>query len=98
MTTNFSGFKIKGLRTKKSMTLADTAKKLDITISYLSLIENGKKNPSKKVIDKAANLFEVSIESFHENPLLLDELKNITKNAELSDLIQAFEIILREKS
>lgn len=96
--TNFSGFKIKGLRAKKSMNLADTAKQLDITTSYLSLIENGKKIPSKKVIEKAARLFDVSIESFSENPLLLDELKSITKDAELSDLIQAFEIILREKS
>ena len=94
----FAGFKLKGLRMKKQFNLADTAKNLDITTSYLSLIENGKKEPSKKVLTKAANLFEVPIESFSENPKLLNDLEELTQHAELSDIIQAFEIILREKS
>ena len=94
----FAGFKLKGLRINKQYSLAETAKHLDITTSYLSLIENGKKSPSKKVLSKASDLFEVSIDTFYENPKLLEDLEELTKSSDLSDIIQAFEIILREKS
>ncbi|SDI06021.1 DNA-binding transcriptional regulator, XRE-family HTH domain [Vibrio xiamenensis] len=94
----FAGFKLKGLRINKQYSLAETAKHLDITTSYLSLIENGKKSPSKKVLSKASDLFEVSIDTFYENPKLLEDLEELTKSSDLSEIIQAFEIILREKS
>lgn len=51
----FSGFKIKGLRLKNQRSLQEVAKALDITPSYLSSIENGKKDPSSKVISKASS-------------------------------------------
>lgn len=94
----FAGFKLKGLRTKMQYSLADTAKELDITTSYLSLIENGKKEPSKKVLTKAAKLFNTSMDAFTESPTLLEDIEKITKHTDLSDLIQIFEIILRDKS
>jgi transcriptional regulator with XRE-family HTH domain len=96
--TAFAGFKLKGLRTKMQYSLAYTAKELDITTSYLSLIENGKKEPSNKVLTKAAKLFKTPAEAFTESPKLLEDIGKITKNAELSELIQVFEIILRDKS
>ncbi|EKO3370783.1 helix-turn-helix transcriptional regulator [Vibrio fluvialis] len=96
--TAFAGYKLKGLRIGQQYSLAETAKHLDITTSYLSLIENGKKAPSKKVLSKASFLFKVPIDSFYQNPKLLDDLTELTKSSDLSDIIQAFEIILREKS
>lgn len=96
--TAFAGFKIKGLRIDSNYSPTETAKALDITTSYLSLIENGKKQPSKKVLNKAAEYFNVPIKAFEEDPSLLRDLQTITNEAELSEIIQAFEIILREKS
>ena len=52
--TNFAGFKIKGLRIKHNLSSISVANTLDITPTYLSLIESGKKNPSTKVLNKAA--------------------------------------------
>ena len=54
MTTYFSGFKIKGLRLKHNLQALEVATALDITPTYLSLIESGKK-PSSKVLKKLLN-------------------------------------------
>lgn len=94
--TIFSGFKIKGLRIKNGYNLADMARLLEITTPYLSQIENGKRTPSKKILLKAASIFNVSLHSFYESPTFLGDLMAIASKADLSDLIQAFEIILSE--
>ncbi|NLQ22372.1 helix-turn-helix transcriptional regulator [Shewanella sp. S-1] len=94
----YPGYKLKGLRIKNQYTLAETATNLDITTSYLSLIENGKKEPSKKVLTKASIFFNVPIDYFHINSDLIEELKRITSNAELDEIIHAFEIILKNNS
>lgn len=46
--TYFSGFKIKGLRIKQNLSAISVAEALDITPTYLSLIEAGKKNLLQK--------------------------------------------------
>lgn len=93
----FAGFKLKGLRIKMQYSLAYTADALDITTSYLSSIENGKKCPSKKILSKASSLFNVSIDEFNEPSQLIDEVREITDSAEISEMIQIFEVLLREK-
>ncbi|MGR5063342.1 helix-turn-helix domain-containing protein [Photobacterium sp. DNB22_13_2] len=55
---SISGFKIRALRLHKKMKSEECANHLDITTTYLSLIENGKHTPSRKVISKAARLFD----------------------------------------
>ncbi len=94
---NFSGYKIKGLRLAKQLSPIDVAKELDITTTYLSLIENGKKKPSMKVIRKAAKLFNVEEDSFIDNNELIDELKTLTEKKDLADIIHAFESIMHGK-
>lgn len=94
----YPGYKLKGLRIKNQKSLSETAISLDITISYLSLIENGKKEPSKKVLTKASSYFNVPIDYFYANSDLIDELRRITSNSELDEIIHAFEIIIKNTS
>ena len=94
----FSGFKIKGLRLKNHKNLQEVAKALDITTSYLSSIENGKKEPSSKVISKAAVYFDIPEASFHEPSEYLNDIKEIVKDMDLAEIIQTFEAILHEKN
>ncbi|WP_219599423.1 helix-turn-helix domain-containing protein, partial [Vibrio parahaemolyticus] len=96
--THFTGYKIATLRADKQLTLQETAQILDITSSYLSQIENGKKNPSKKVIQKATKLFGVNEEIFYEEPDVLEALREVTDKADIDELIHAFKIILNERS
>lgn len=59
---------LKDLRAKKSLTQLDVAKKLNITESYYSLIENGERQ-QKMTIDlaqKLADVFGVSLEYIFE--------------------------------
>ncbi|MFB2668948.1 helix-turn-helix domain-containing protein [Shewanella xiamenensis] len=97
-TSTYPGYKIKGLRIKNRYTLSETATNLDITTSYLSLIENGKKEPSIKVLTKASGYFNVPIDYFYANSDLIEELRRITSNSELDEIIHAFEIIIKNTS
>ena len=94
----FSGFKIKGLRLKDHKNLQEVAKALDITTSYLSSIENGKKEPSSKVISKAAVYFDIPEASYHEPSEYLNDIKEIVKDMDLAEIIQTFEAILHDKN
>ena len=94
----FSGFKIKGLRLKDHKNLQEVAKALDITTSYLSSIENGKKEPSSKVISKAAVYFDIPEARFHEPSEYLNDIKEIVKDMDLAEIIQTFEAILHDKN
>lgn len=94
----FSGFKIKGLRLKNQKNLQEVAKALDITPSYLSSIENGKKEPSNKVISKAAVYFHVPEANFNEPPEYLRDLQKIVKDMDLAEIIQTFETIIHDRN
>lgn len=94
----FSGFKIKGLRLKNHKSLQEVAQALDITTSYLSSIENGKKEPSRKVISKAAVYFDIPTASFHEPSEYLNDIEKIVKNMDLDEIIQTFEVIIHSKN
>lgn len=52
---------LKTLREDNGLTQKQVAKKLDTTITYISLIENGGRNPSDKMKEKMAKLYGCSI-------------------------------------
>lgn len=52
---------IKEYREARQLTQKETAKLLDITKEYLSMIECGKRNPSDALKEKFAKLYNVSI-------------------------------------
>ncbi|MGX1902020.1 helix-turn-helix transcriptional regulator [Thermolongibacillus altinsuensis] len=53
--------KIKKLRILNDMTQVEISKKLGISQSLYSLIENGKRKPSKEIAEKIERLFGVSM-------------------------------------
>lgn len=53
------GENIKKIRLAKGMTQGDLCRKLDLDRSYMSNVENGKKNPTLSTIEKVAKALEV---------------------------------------
>lgn len=51
------GTAMKLIRTTKNIKLSPLAKEIDVSVSYLSEIENNKKQPSLELIEKYANYF-----------------------------------------
>lgn len=49
------------LRTKKGLTQEQASKILSISKEYLSMLENGSRNPSDALKEKMATLYNVSI-------------------------------------
>ena len=56
------GANIKRIRTKKKMTQGDICRKLDMDRSYMSAIENGKKNVTLAILEKLASALDVSVD------------------------------------
>lgn len=52
---------LKQLREKQNFTQEQVSKILDITITYLSMLENGLRNPSDKLKRKMSKLYKCSI-------------------------------------
>jgi|GEM_PF-6005794 len=96
--TNFAGFKIKGLRIKHNLPSISVANSLDITPTYLSLIESGKKKPSSKVLNKAATLFNVPIEEFEESEQLLIDFNELSEKIDISNIIAVLEMTNKRNS
>ncbi|MBG3090649.1 helix-turn-helix domain-containing protein [Providencia manganoxydans] len=92
----YAGFKIKSLRLKNKISINEVAEKLDITPTYLSLIENGKKQPSIKVIKKASLFFNVPQESFLTESEFIKEMRESDTLNDFSELMLAFELFLQE--
>lgn len=59
--TSDVGQQIKYYRERKEMTLKDLAKHSGLSISYLSYIETGKKQPTRDALEKIASGLNVSI-------------------------------------
>ena len=64
------GFKIKKLRKKYNMTIADLAKEAEISSSMISQIENGKVIPTITVMWKIVQALKVSIGYFFDEEVL----------------------------
>ena len=54
-------YTLKELRLKQQLTQQEVAKHTDTTITYISLLENGHKNPSDKMKEKLAKLYKCSV-------------------------------------
>ncbi|MEC1786067.1 helix-turn-helix domain-containing protein [Schinkia azotoformans] len=53
--------KLKRLRRLSDITQEELAEKLNVTQAYLSMIENGKRKPSKQVQQKIDEIFDLSL-------------------------------------
>jgi len=58
------GSLLKKLRLKNNYTLNDVAKKLNITASLLSQVENGKISPSLKSLETLAEFYDINLSEF----------------------------------
>jgi transcriptional regulator with XRE-family HTH domain len=56
--------KIKAARTMADLNVKNAAKAINITPEYLSMIENGHREPSHKVISRMSEAYGVPISSF----------------------------------
>ncbi|MCS7202576.1 MAG: helix-turn-helix transcriptional regulator [Dictyoglomus sp.] len=54
------GDKIRKIRKQKNLTLEELSKKTGLSLSYISLIERGLKNPSLKALEKIAECLDIS--------------------------------------
>ena len=53
------GERLKEIRLQKDYSLYDVGEKVDVSHSYIDLIEKGKRKASKKVMDKLLKVFPV---------------------------------------
>ena len=52
---------LKELREKAKLTQKDVAEKTNVTETYISLLENGNRNPSDKMKKQLAELYKVKV-------------------------------------
>ena len=55
------GMRIRFLRKQKKMSIEDLALECGINRNYLCDLENGKRNPTLRILEKIANGLEISI-------------------------------------
>jgi len=60
------GEKIRKIRLKTEMTQEDLAFKAKLDYSYMNQIENGKRNPSVKALERIAKALQVSVKQLFE--------------------------------
>ncbi|HAT4163188.1 TPA: helix-turn-helix domain-containing protein [Clostridium perfringens] len=76
--------KITYFRMMHGLNKSQLAKKLNVSPAYITMIENGKKNPSSELILKIASLFNISPTDIDEN-FPIDKFKSILVNSNCSD-------------
>lgn len=68
-------------RKEKGLTLSDVAKMLDLSAGYISRIERGTSNPSKDVLDKLCNIYDIdSLEIMDDEGEIIPENIDIGTN------------------
>ena len=58
-TLDIDGAKLKQARTKAQLTPTQVAQRIGVTRAHLSLLENGKRQPSNRLADELASLYGV---------------------------------------
>jgi transcriptional regulator with XRE-family HTH domain len=91
----WSGFKIKGLRLANNISPKDLAEVLEITPTYLSLVENGKRTPSPKVTKKAALHFSISEKEITELPDFIFDIEEKVNLYSKEDKISSLHYMLK---
>ena len=99
--THFLGTKIKHLRKKNGMTLEDLSVRclhLDLdagpSVSYLSMIENGKRVPSQRLLELFAEVFQRDVEWFFDESLEADDHRFFWA-FEMGDFPKLIEVFVR---
>lgn len=69
---------LKELREKNNLTQKEVADKLEVNKNYISMIENGSRNPSDKMKNKLAKIYKCSIIDIF---LSLETTKCLIKNS-----------------
>ncbi len=79
------GIRIKALRKEKKITLKELAEKADISISFLSDIENGRSNPSLERLEEIAKALNTSISYLlgEDTPSVDDQLMELLSDPNL---------------
>lgn len=67
------------LRIDKGELLKDMATKLEVTSSYLSAVENGKRNVPRKWIDRISNMYSLDEFQIEELKRSFDESKKVVQ-------------------
>lgn len=82
------GLNFKNARERKRMSQADAAAALNISPSFLSQVENGKKKPNVDLIFKAANIYGVETGFFFKakEKVNVDKLNTKENQEFISDL------------
>ena len=82
------GFKIKTARRKLNISQGDLSKKLDISASYLNLIESGKRKVSADLLIKASELLNLDLKklSSDDNLNLVHDLQELLSDNLFEDL------------
>ena len=62
----YIGERIRKERTKYDLSLSELAKEIGVSVSLLSLVENGKATPSMTVLDKICSFFSIHMASLFE--------------------------------
>ena len=85
--THFLGSKIKHLRKSNKMTLEDLSLRCyqidsesSPSVSYLSLIENGQRSPSKNLLKSICKIFHREIDWFYDQNLMHERSDKISQN------------------
>lgn len=77
-------------RLKKQMTLKELAEKTELTDTYLSFIENNKRNPSKKVLMKLSKVLDINLSTLLAASLKFKEQKEQAKIKKALEEFNAF--------
>ncbi len=82
------GKTIRILRQAKSLKVTDVAKSSDVSVPYLSLVENGERQPSLEVIQRIADTLGVPSEALIVMGMGSDSLKsNDRRTTALTDMV-----------
>ena len=90
------GDNLKSLRVKNKESQSSLAEKLGISVNYLSQLENNRKKPSLKLIEKMANIYQCSVSSLIETDRLKSDLRQVIDKEGLERVIATLNELLEE--
>ncbi|MBL3848196.1 helix-turn-helix transcriptional regulator [Bacillus paranthracis] len=96
---NIIGIRVKEIRSSLAMSQQSFADAIEVSKGMVSLIESGKKKPSRETVSKISNLGSVSADyvmglSDYKN---LDEIQSSEVKTELHDMISKIEKLDEDK-
>ncbi len=93
---------IKYYREKNAITKSELARRIGVSPSYITMLENGEKNnPSLEIQLKIASVLNVSIEDIFTESLTEKDLENFDRNTNSLrkdiSITEAIDLLLKEK-